>query len=84
MKVDDFRLNNLIDIKFMHDVDKMIGKIRSYRYMALEVFELQSYDKLVDVFSFEMIVYKMFEGVVSLKIRMHTKLPHYLLETISS
>lgn len=63
LKVGDFGLSKLIDVKLMHDVYKMTGETGSYRYMAPEVFEHQPYDKSVDVFSFGMILYEMFEGV---------------------
>jgi serine/threonine protein kinase len=63
LKVGDFGLSKLIDVKHMHDVYKMTGETGSYRYMAPEVFEHNPYDKSVDVFSFAMMLYEMFEGV---------------------
>ena len=63
LKVGDFGLGKLIDVKRMHDVYKMTGETGSYRYMAPEVFEHSPYDKSVDVFSFAMMLYEMFEGV---------------------
>ncbi|CAK9198672.1 unnamed protein product [Sphagnum jensenii] len=62
LKVGDFGLSKLIDMKHLHDVYKMTGETGSYRYMAPEVFLHQKYDKSVDVFSFAMILYEMFEG----------------------
>jgi tRNA A-37 threonylcarbamoyl transferase component Bud32 len=63
LKVGDFGLSKLFDVKHMHDVYKMTGETGSYRYMAPEVFEHSPYDKSVDVFSFAMMLYEMFEGV---------------------
>eukprot|EP01018_Ginkgo_biloba_P037887 Gb_36967 [translate_table: standard] len=40
----------------------MTGEIGSYHYMAPEVFEHRRYDTKVDVFSFAIILYEMFEG----------------------
>jgi serine/threonine protein kinase len=63
LKVGDFGLSKLIDMKHLHDVYKMTGETGSYRYMAPEVFRHEKYDKSVDVFSFAMILYEMMEGV---------------------
>ncbi|CAM6010864.1 unnamed protein product [Sphagnum balticum] len=62
LKVGDFGLSKLIDMKHLHDAYKMTGETGSYRYMAPEVFRHEKYDKTVDVFSFAMIIYEMFEG----------------------
>lgn len=62
LKVGDFGLSKLINVKHLHDVYKMTGETGSYRYMAPEVFEHRPYDKSVDVFSFAMILYELFEG----------------------
>jgi tRNA A-37 threonylcarbamoyl transferase component Bud32 len=61
LKVGDFGLSKLIEAKHLHDVYKMTGETGSYRYMAPEVFKHERYDKSVDVFSFAMILYEMFE-----------------------
>jgi hypothetical protein len=62
LKVGDFGLSKLIHMKHLHDAYKMTGETGSYRYMAPEVFRHEKYDKTVDVFSFAMIMYEMFEG----------------------
>ncbi|KAG0577472.1 hypothetical protein M758_5G151700 [Ceratodon purpureus] len=63
LKVGDFGLSKLINVQHLHDVYKMTGETGSYRYMAPEVFEHNPYDKSVDVFSFAMMLYEMFEGL---------------------
>eukprot|EP01018_Ginkgo_biloba_P008976 Gb_36894 [translate_table: standard] len=63
LKVGDFGLSKLINVKHAHDMYKLTGETGSYRYMAPEVFEHKWYDTKVDVFSFAMILYEMFEGV---------------------
>lgn len=63
LKVGDFGLSKLINVERMHDVYKMTGETGSYRYMAPEVFEHKVYDNSVDVFSFAMMLYEMFEGL---------------------
>ena len=63
LKVGDFGLSKLVNVRHMHDVYQMTGETGSYRYMAPEVFEHNPYDKSVDVFSFAMILYEMFEGL---------------------
>ena len=63
LKVGDFGLSKLLKQKNLHDVYKLTGETGSYRYMAPEVFEHHSYNTKVDVFSFAMILYEMFEGV---------------------
>lgn len=62
LKVGDFGLSKLISAKFSHDMYKLTGETGSYRYMAPEVFKHRRYDEKVDVFSFAMILYEMFEG----------------------
>jgi serine/threonine protein kinase len=62
LKVGDFGLSKLIKVNHLPDVYKMTGETGSYRYMAPEVFLHEQYDKSVDVFSFAMVLYEMFEG----------------------
>eukprot|EP00252_Welwitschia_mirabilis_P006552 TRINITY_DN1743_c0_g1_i3.p1 TRINITY_DN1743_c0_g1~~TRINITY_DN1743_c0_g1_i3.p1 ORF type:complete len:205 (-),score=37.59 TRINITY_DN1743_c0_g1_i3:403-1017(-) len=62
LKVGDFGLSKLIKVKHAHDMYRLTGETGSYRYMAPEVFEHRHYDAKVDVFSFAMILYQMFEG----------------------
>jgi serine/threonine protein kinase len=62
LKVGDFGLSKLIKVDNLRDVYKMTGETGSYRYMAPEVFLHEQYDKSVDVFSFAMVLYEMFEG----------------------
>ncbi|CAM6028813.1 unnamed protein product [Sphagnum balticum] len=62
LKVGDFGLSKLIKVDHLRDVYKMTGETGSYRYMAPEVFLHEQYDKSVDVFSFAMVLYEMFEG----------------------
>lgn len=62
LKVGDFGLSKLIKVKNVHEVFKLTGETGSYRYMAPEVFLHESYNTKVDVFSFAMILYEMFEG----------------------
>ncbi|KAH9295314.1 hypothetical protein KI387_038902, partial [Taxus chinensis] len=62
LKVGDFGLSKLIKVKHAHDMYKLTGETGSYRYMAPEVFKHRKYDAKVDVFSFAMILYEMFEG----------------------
>ncbi|BBN01014.1 protein MpMAPKKK4 [Marchantia polymorpha subsp. ruderalis] len=62
LKVGDFGLSKLMKMTNLHDIYKMTGETGSYRYMAPEVFEHRSYDKSVDVFSFAVILFEMFEG----------------------
>jgi serine/threonine protein kinase len=62
LKVGDFGLSKLVKRADVHEVYKMTGETGSYRYMAPEVFEHQNYNTKVDVFSFAMILYEMFEG----------------------
>ena len=45
-----------LDTKF-----KLTGETGSYRYMAPEVFRHEPYNNLVDVYSFSMIIYQLFE-----------------------
>lgn len=63
LKVGDFGLSKLLKVKHAHDMYRLTGETGSYRYMAPEVFEHRNYDAKVDVFSFAMILYQMFEGV---------------------
>lgn len=63
LKVGDFGLSKLLDVRSLHDMYKMTGETGSYRYMAPEVFNHLPYDKSVDVFSFAMMLYEMFEGL---------------------
>ena len=62
LKVGDFGLSKLIRVTNVHDVYKLTGETGSYRYMAPEVFLRENYNTKVDVFSFGMILYEMFEG----------------------
>lgn len=62
LKVGDFGLSKLIKVNHLHEVYKLTGETGSYRYMAPEVFRHQEYNTKVDVFSFAMILYEMFEG----------------------
>ncbi|KAG0557285.1 hypothetical protein KC19_11G116800 [Ceratodon purpureus] len=62
LKVGDFGLSTLIKVTNLHDVYKLTGETGSYRYMAPEVFLRENYNTKVDVFSFGMILYEMFEG----------------------
>lgn len=62
LKVGDFGLSKLIKVKNLHEVYKLTGETGSYRYMAPEVFRHKAYDTKVDVYSFGMILYEMFEG----------------------
>jgi len=64
--VGDFGLSKLIvqASTNVHDVYELTGETGSYRYMAPEVFLRKSYNAKVDVFSFAMILYEMFEGKV--------------------
>jgi serine/threonine protein kinase len=61
LKVGDFGLSKLIKAKSMTDMYQMTGETGSYRYMAPEVFLHRPYDKMVDVFSFGVILYEMIE-----------------------
>eukprot|EP00897_Mesotaenium_endlicherianum_P001955 jgi/Mesen1/1788/ME000014S01189 len=63
VKVADFGLSKLVKVTNLHDMYKMTGETGSYRYMAPEVFRHESYDCSVDVFSFAIIFYEMFEGL---------------------
>ncbi len=51
----------------VHAVCKLTGKMGSYRHMVPDVFLDEKYNKSVDVFSFHMILYEMFEGAPPLK-----------------
>ncbi|XP_024397964.1 serine/threonine-protein kinase VIK [Physcomitrium patens] len=62
LKVGDFGLSKLIKVANIHEAYKLTGETGSYRYMAPEVFLRQNYNTKVDVFSFAMILYEMFEG----------------------
>lgn len=62
LKVGDFGLSKLLKVKNLHETYKLTGETGSYRYMAPEVFLHQEYNTKVDVFSFAMILYEMFEG----------------------
>lgn len=46
------------------DSYKMTGETGSYRYMAPEVYRHEPYNNKVDVYSFAMICYQLFEGVL--------------------
>lgn len=65
LKVGDFGLSKLIRVTedSPNDVYELTGETGSYRYMAPEAFLRKSYNTKVDVFSFAMILYEMFEGV---------------------
>lgn len=62
LKVGDFGLSKLVKVTNVHDVYKLTGETGSYRYMAPEVFLKEDYNTKVDVFSFAMVLYEMFEG----------------------
>lgn len=62
LKVGDFGLSKLVKVRNVHDVYKLTGETGSYRYMAPEVFLHENYNTKVDVFSFAMILYEMYEG----------------------
>jgi serine/threonine protein kinase len=51
----------------MHDVCKLTGEMGSYRHMVPEVSLDEKYGKSVDVFSFHVILYEMFEGAPPFK-----------------
>ncbi|KAK1559685.1 hypothetical protein Q3G72_017249 [Acer saccharum] len=61
LKVTDFGLSKIAQEKDSYGY-KMTGGTGSYRYMAPEVYRRESYGKSVDVFSFALIVYEMFQG----------------------
>ncbi|XP_031283897.1 integrin-linked protein kinase 1-like isoform X2 [Pistacia vera] len=61
LKVTDFGLSKIAQEKDSYGY-KMTGETGSYRYMAPEVYRRESYGKSVDVFSFAVIVYEMFQG----------------------
>ncbi|CAI5475001.1 unnamed protein product [Closterium sp. Yama58-4] len=63
LKVADFGLSKLVKVNALHEMYKMTGETGSYRYMAPEVFKHQAYDRTVDVYSFSVIFYEMFEGL---------------------
>ncbi|GJP39965.1 hypothetical protein CLOM_g24277 [Closterium sp. NIES-68] len=63
LKVADFGLSKLVKVNALHEMYKMTGETGSYRYMAPEVFKHQAYDRSVDVYSFSVIFYEMFEGL---------------------
>ncbi|XP_024027695.1 integrin-linked protein kinase 1 [Morus notabilis] len=60
LKVTDFGLSKIYQEKDLGY--KMTGRTGSYRYMAPEVYRRELYGKAVDVFSFALIVYEMFQG----------------------
>eukprot|EP00249_Psilotum_nudum_P005340 c18785_g1_i1 orf=458-1756(-) len=62
LKVGDFGLSKLVKVTHLHEVYNLTGETGSYRYMAPEVFDHKKYDTKVDVFSFGMIMFEMFEG----------------------
>lgn len=66
IKVADFGLSKIFRIK-SRQAYILTGETGSYRYMAPEVFCHKSYDTKVDVFSFAMILYEMFEGEAPLR-----------------
>ncbi|KAF8380241.1 hypothetical protein HHK36_027723 [Tetracentron sinense] len=61
LKVTDFGLSKIAQEKDAYGY-KMTGGTGSYRYMAPEVYRRESYGQSVDVFSFALIVYEMFQG----------------------
>eukprot|EP00271_Cylindrocystis_brebissonii_P000726 TRINITY_DN10956_c0_g2_i1.p1 TRINITY_DN10956_c0_g2~~TRINITY_DN10956_c0_g2_i1.p1 ORF type:complete len:471 (-),score=90.79 TRINITY_DN10956_c0_g2_i1:198-1610(-) len=63
LKVADFGLSKLLKVDTMKEMYKMTGETGSYRYMAPEVFRHEVYDRSVDVYSFSVILYEMFEGL---------------------
>jgi hypothetical protein len=69
VKLADFGLSKSLPKADKHagyDLDskfKLTGETGSYRYMAPEVFRHEPYNKQVDVYSFSMIAYQLFEHV---------------------
>lgn len=63
MKVADFGLSKLVKVNTLREMYKMTGETGSYRYMAPEVFKHEAYDRSVDVYSYGVILYEMFEGL---------------------
>lgn len=48
----------------LHQVYRLTGETGSYRYMAPEVFRHEPYNQNVDVYSFAMIIFQLFETSV--------------------
>jgi serine/threonine protein kinase len=63
--VREFGLHKLIDVNHVHAVCKLTGEMGSYRHMVPEVFLAEN--ESVDVFSFHMILYEMFEDTPPFK-----------------
>lgn len=66
VKLADFGLSKTLPInkhaKYdLEDKFKLTGETGSYRYMAPEVFRHEPYNNKVDVYSFSMIIYQLFE-----------------------
>ncbi|KAK9810812.1 hypothetical protein WJX73_009202 [Symbiochloris irregularis] len=66
IKLADFGLSKSLPINKhvafdLDDTYKLTGETGSYRYMAPEVFNHEPYNSLVDVYSFSMIMYQLFE-----------------------
>lgn len=72
IKVTDFGLSkSLVPVEkhgrlegHLQETYKMTGETGSYRYMAPEVFRHEPYNQKVDVYSFAMIIYQLFETEV--------------------
>mmetsp|Transcript_32511 Transcript_32511/g.103516 ORF Transcript_32511/g.103516 Transcript_32511/m.103516 type:complete len:470 (+) Transcript_32511:33-1442(+) len=67
IKVTDFGLSKTISEKKdakLNETYKMTGGTGSFLYMAPEVFRHENYDNKVDVYSFGMIMFQLFEHVV--------------------
>eukprot|EP00246_Nothoceros_aenigmaticus_P011252 TRINITY_DN2997_c0_g1_i2.p1 TRINITY_DN2997_c0_g1~~TRINITY_DN2997_c0_g1_i2.p1 ORF type:complete len:449 (+),score=57.07 TRINITY_DN2997_c0_g1_i2:63-1409(+) len=62
LKVGDFGLSKLVEVQFLHDMYRLTGETGSYRYMAPEVYDHAKYDNKVDLFSYAMILFEIFEG----------------------
>ncbi|KDD75764.1 protein kinase [Helicosporidium sp. ATCC 50920] len=65
VKLADFGLSKTLPVNkhSMNGTYKLTGETGSYRYMAPEVFRHEPYNSLVDVYSYSMIVYQLFEHV---------------------
>lgn len=67
VKLADFGLSKTLpvnrhaDFGYMDSKFRLTGETGSYRYMAPEVFRHEPYNSRVDVYSFSMIVYQLFE-----------------------
>eukprot|EP00898_Chlorokybus_atmophyticus_P005628 jgi/Chlat1/6066/Chrsp4S06345 len=62
LKIADFGLSKLLSFNNLNEKYEMTGETGSYRYMAPEVYRHEAYTKSVDVYSFGIILYELFEG----------------------